>query len=125
MSSKQLLVGAAVATVLALASPAYAGLLGGAGSLGGGLGGNLGGNLGGSLNGVGGAGRLGGAGGLDSQGDLTGSVNKKPISKTAQRGLLSANAIPLLTPLKSAHTKNASVTPAECAVTKSLDLKSL
>src|ERR1700716_1109922 len=80
MNSKQLLLGTAVATVLALTSPAYAGLLGGAGGgLGGNLGGGLGGGLGGNLGGLGGAGRVGGTGGFDSQGDLTGSVNKKAV----------------------------------------------
>src|SRR5216684_4680056 len=81
MISKQIFVGAAVAAVLALASPAYAGHLSGVG----GLGGNLGGNLGGTLSGVGGASRLGGTGNLDSQGDLNGSVDKKPISKAANK----------------------------------------
>src|ERR1700676_2218785 len=89
MNSKQLFVGVAVATVLALASPAYAGHLGGVG----GLGGNLGGNLGGTLSGVGGAGRLGGSGNLDSQGDLNGSVDKKPISKTANKVDGAANKV--------------------------------
>src|ERR1700730_7308284 len=41
MNTKQLFAGAAVATALALASSAYAGQLGGIGSLGGNLGGNL------------------------------------------------------------------------------------
>src|SRR5271155_1319905 len=77
MNSKQLILGAAIATVLALTSPAYAGHLGGAGALGG--------SLGGSLGGAGGAGRLGGAGGFDSQGDLNGRVTKKAISKTATK----------------------------------------
>ena len=77
MNSKHLILSAAVAAVMALASPANAGHLGGAGALGGSLGGNLGGNL----NGLGGAGRLGGAGGFDSQGDLNGSMNKKAVSR--------------------------------------------
>src|ERR1700728_2548634 len=69
MNSKQLILGAAVATVLALTSPAYAGHLGGAGALGGSLGGNLG--------GAGGAGRLTGARGVGSRGGLNGGVGKK------------------------------------------------
>jgi hypothetical protein len=77
MKINQMFSVAAVATVLALASPAYAGQLAGAG----GLGGNFGGNLGGNLGGLDGASRLGGAGGFDSHDDLSGSVNKKPISK--------------------------------------------
>lgn len=81
MKSKQMICAAAVAGVLVLTSPVYAGPLGGTGS----LGGAFGGNLGGSLNSAGGAGRLGGAGRFDSQGDLGGSLNKKPISKSADK----------------------------------------
>src|SRR5271170_5754854 len=77
MNSKQLILGAAVAAVLALTSPAYAGHLGVAGALGGRLGGNLG--------GASGAGRLAGAGGFDSEGNLNSGVNKKAISKTANK----------------------------------------
>jgi hypothetical protein len=77
MNSKQLILGAAVAAVLALTSPAYAGHLGGAGALGGSLGGNLG--------GAGGAGRLAGAGGFDSQGNFNDRVTKKAVSKTAAK----------------------------------------
>src|SRR5580700_8385346 len=84
MNGKQLILGAAVATVLALTSPAYAGHLGGAGALGGSLGGNL--------SGAGGAGRLSGAGGFDSQGGLNGGVNKKAVSKTADKADGTANA---------------------------------
>jgi hypothetical protein len=58
MNSKQILTGAAIAAVLAMASPAYAGHLSGAGGLGG--------NLGGNLSGFGGASRPLGAGGFDS-----------------------------------------------------------
>ena len=41
MNTKHIFATATVATVLALSAPAYAGRLGGAGSLGGNLGGNL------------------------------------------------------------------------------------
>ena len=81
MNGKHLIVSAALAAVMALASPANAGHLGGAGALGGGLGGNLGGNL----SGLGGAGRLGGAGTFDSQGTLNGSISKKPVEKTTDK----------------------------------------
>src|SRR6266851_4221609 len=93
MNGKQLFIGAAVAAVLALTSPAYAGHLGGVGGLGGNLGGNLGGSLGGNLGGIGGANRLGGTGNLDSQGDLNGSVDKKPISKAANKVDGAANKV--------------------------------
>src|ERR1700676_5312913 len=59
MNSKQMIAGATVAMVMALAAPAHAGLLGG------GAGGGLGGNLGGGLGGIGGAGGFGGQGGVN------------------------------------------------------------
>src|ERR1700677_2488327 len=71
MNNRHLL---AAAAVLALTAPAYAGHLGGMGS------------LGGSLGASGGAGHLGGTGSLDSHGsvnDALGSVNTKPVSKVA------------------------------------------
>jgi hypothetical protein len=99
MNSKQLILGAAVATVLALTSPAYAGHLGGAGAFGG--------SLGGSLGGAGGAGRLTGAGGFDSQGDLNGAVNKKAVSKTTDKAATAAKA----DGIAAAKTEGTAATP--------------
>jgi hypothetical protein len=107
MNTKQLFAGAAVATALALASSAYAGQLGGIG--------RLGGNLGGNLSGMGGASRLGGAGGFDSQGDLNGSVNKKPMSKAANKVDGTANKVGTAT--SAAQTKSTNATPAKSAST--------
>jgi hypothetical protein len=93
MNSKQIFAGAAVATVLVLASPVYAGPLGGAG----GLGGNLGGSLGGNLSGFGHPGGFGGAGAFGSQGGLNGSLdspNTKPISKTTHKADSEAKSVP-------------------------------
>jgi hypothetical protein len=119
MNTKQLFAGAAVATALAWASSAYAGQLGGIGSLGGNLGGNLG--------GMGGASRLGGAGAFDSRGDLNGSMNKKPISKTVNQvdgasaasvandaAANSASAAPSK-PTRAAPAKSANAAPAPAA----------
>jgi hypothetical protein len=112
MNSKQMLAGAAIAAVLAMALPAYAGHLSGAGGLGG--------NLGGNLSGFGGASRPLGAGGFDSQGDLNGSlgsmntkpvnakpvnakpVSTKPVSKTADKADGTAAASATNAPAKSA-----------------------
>jgi hypothetical protein len=107
MNSKQMLAGAAIAAVLAMALPAYAGHLSGAGGLGG--------NLGGNLSGFGGASRPLGAGGFDSQGDLNGSlgsmntkpvnakpVSTKPASKTADKANGTAAASATNAPAKSA-----------------------
>jgi hypothetical protein len=112
MNSKQILAGAAIAAVLAMASPAYAGHLSGAGGLGG--------NLGGSLGGFGGASHPVGAGGLDSQGGLNSSfsstntkpVNTKPVSKTADKADGTAAATATNAPAKSASAAPAAKGPA-------------
>ena len=71
MKTKQMISAISVATVLALASPAYAGLLGG------GAGGGFGGSMGGGHSGVGGG--FGGHGGLNGSLD---STNAHPAKQT-------------------------------------------
>ncbi|MDP9083701.1 MAG: hypothetical protein M3N50_08045, partial [Pseudomonadota bacterium] len=72
MKSKTILKVAAVATILTIASPVYAGLLGG-------VTGGLGGNVAGGLTGIGGANGIGGMGTFGSQGTLNGSLDS-PIT---------------------------------------------
>ena len=76
MKTKQFMTGAAVAAVLALASPVYAAHLGG------GVGGNFGGSMGGGLGGH------GGGAGFASQGGLNGSAK----AGTAARPVATAPA---------------------------------
>jgi hypothetical protein len=85
MKTKQVMTGAAIAAVLALASPVYAAHLGG------GVGGNFGGSLGGGL------GNHGAGAGFASQGGLNSSVNSGTMaratgSKTAAAGNKTAAA---------------------------------
>jgi hypothetical protein len=79
MNTKQIFAGVSAAVVLALTSPAYAGLVGGAGSLGGGLNGNL--------SGFGGR-SIGGAGSFAAQGQMDESlrsVKTKPVTNAARK----------------------------------------
>lgn len=80
MNSKLILAGISAAVVLALTSPAYAGLAAG------GAGGSLGGGLRGNVGGFGGR-DIGGAGHLAAQGQLDESVkavNTKPVTNAAK-----------------------------------------
>src|SRR5580692_10851874 len=80
MNTKQIFAGVTAAVVLALASPAYAGLVGG------GAGGSLGGGLTGNLSGFGGRG-IGGAGSVAAQGQFDESlksVKTKPVTNAAK-----------------------------------------
>jgi hypothetical protein len=77
MNTKQVFAGFSAAMVLALASPAHAGLLGGS------AGGNVGGGLAGNLGGFGGRG-LGGAGSFAGQGQMDSAVKTKPVKNTAK-----------------------------------------
>jgi len=80
MNTKQILAGVSAAVVLALTSPAYAGLAAGC------AGGSFGGGFGGNLGGFGGRG-IGGAGHFASQGQLDQSVraaNAKPVANAAK-----------------------------------------
>lgn len=79
MNTKHILTGVSAAVILALTSPAHAGLMGGAG-------GSLGGGLNGNLNGFGGRG-INGAGSFATQGQATGSlpsVKTKPVTDAAK-----------------------------------------
>ena len=81
MNTKQIFAGVSAAIVLALTSPAYAGLLGG------GAGGSIGGGLNGSLGGFGGR-SIGGAGGFAAQGQSDQSlksVKTKPVTNAAKK----------------------------------------
>jgi hypothetical protein len=81
MNSKLILAGINAAIVLALTSPAYAGILGG------GAGGGFGGGMNGGLSSFGGR-SIGGAGNFGSQGQLNGSlnsVNPKPAVDAAKK----------------------------------------
>jgi hypothetical protein len=77
MNTKQILAGISAAMVLALASPAHAGLLGG------GAGGGVGGGLAGNLGGFGGRG-IGGAGNFAAQGQMDPAVKTKPVKNAAK-----------------------------------------
>jgi hypothetical protein len=97
----------AAAAVLALTAPAYAGHLGGMGS------------VGGSLGASGGAGRLGGMGSVDSHGGFNaagGSVNTKPVSKVATTSAAQAGGTAANSAEKTAD-KATSVTSAATATT--------
>jgi NAD(P)H-dependent FMN reductase len=81
MNTKQIFAGVSAAIVLALTSPAYAGLVGG------GAGGNIGGGLNGNLPGFGGR-SIGGAGGFAAQGQFDQSlksVKTKPVTNAAKK----------------------------------------
>jgi hypothetical protein len=78
MNTKLIFAGISAAMVLALASPAHAGLLGG------GAGGNVGGGLAGNLGGFGGRG-IGGAGNFAAQGQMDPALKTKPVTNAAKK----------------------------------------
>src|ERR1700704_1882742 len=97
MKSNHLLVGAALASVLSLASPARADLLGG--SAAGGPGGTLAGGMGG-LAGFGSASGMGGLGGMSTVGSIAGEGNVAGSVSAAHSRLIDRDAV--LAPAKNA-----------------------
>jgi hypothetical protein len=102
MNTKHMIAGATVVAVLALGSPAYAGLLGG-----GGAGGGFGGGLGGGLNGMHG-------GNFGSQGGFNGSL-MSPSTSPANKAVTKVDSAKTAAVAAPTPTKMASPVPATTA----------